>query len=300
VLVLPILSAAPYLGPYTPESNRLEFIYTPAAPTEPVAHSGFNPARQEASHPHQVLVLPAPHDEVLVPDLGSDKVWRLAKSDGEWTVVGYLSFPRGSGPRHAAFVDGVLYTVLELSNELAAHTFPPLPAEPTHIGTLSTLQGAPTHSTAASIHPGSVVYADQAPAEQRLPEPIPAVEPAPTPANDQGGDPQLAAEILVPPPLDGDATRRFIYVSNRNEPTALGDSISVFSAAPAFSLVRRIATGTKHLRGLAFSPAKAEYLAIAGQVAGGVKVYRRQTGGFLEEVEGATLDLADKSSIAWL
>ncbi|KAH7087938.1 3-carboxy-cis,cis-mucoante lactonizing enzyme [Auriculariales sp. MPI-PUGE-AT-0066] len=308
--VLPIIPAAPYLKPDILQFQAVEFMHTPAAPTEPVAHSGFNPERQEASHPHQVLVLPAPHDEVLVPDLGSDKIWRLAKAPGEaeWNIVGFVAFPRGSGPRHAAFVDGVLYTVLELSNELSAHQFPPLPEEPTHIKTHSTLTAAPTHSTKAAIHPSSIVYTDStSPTAASFDTTLTAATAAPSVPTPAGEDapPQLAAEILVPPPLKADGAARFVYVSNRNEPSALGDSISVFGTHPAFALVARIATGTQHLRGLEFSPAVGEYeagqfLALAGANGGGVKVYERKPRGVLELLETATLDLEGKSSIVWL
>ncbi|KAG9118777.1 hypothetical protein FRC07_006537, partial [Ceratobasidium sp. 392] len=39
--------------------------------------SGPNPSRQTSPHPHQVIEYGS---EYLVPDLGSDKVWRLTKS----------------------------------------------------------------------------------------------------------------------------------------------------------------------------------------------------------------------------
>ena len=43
-------------------------------------------------------------EELLIPDLGADKVWRMSKSGGEkWEIVGYVSYSPGVGPRHVAF-----------------------------------------------------------------------------------------------------------------------------------------------------------------------------------------------------
>ena len=66
--------------------------------------SGPNTARQESSHPHQVVAVPG-RNEILVPDLGADRTWRLAY-DGQQGVLslqGSVTYPPGSGPRHAVF-----------------------------------------------------------------------------------------------------------------------------------------------------------------------------------------------------
>ena len=69
--------------------------------------SGTGPCseRQETSHPHQVYHFNDKdlQDEILVPDLGADKIWRLAKSsNGEYENAGVISFDGnlGGGPRH--------------------------------------------------------------------------------------------------------------------------------------------------------------------------------------------------------
>ena len=45
-------------------------------------------------------------DEVLVPDLGADKIWRLIQSSestpADWVIQGQIEQPEGSGPRHIA------------------------------------------------------------------------------------------------------------------------------------------------------------------------------------------------------
>lgn len=64
---------------------------------------GPDPERQESSHPHHVIFHPD-REELLVPDLGGDKTWRLAKDEGgKWEVKGHVEYKPGSGPRHIAF-----------------------------------------------------------------------------------------------------------------------------------------------------------------------------------------------------
>ncbi|KAG8725144.1 hypothetical protein FRC09_007834 [Ceratobasidium sp. 395] len=86
--------------------------------------SGPNPDRQTSPHPHEVIEY---GNEFLVPDLGSDKIWRLTKtSTGALKNSGYIQQPAGSGPRHAVVKGNTLYTLHELSNTLTQQTIPPL------------------------------------------------------------------------------------------------------------------------------------------------------------------------------
>ena len=66
--------------------------------------SGPNTARQESSHPHQVVAVPG-RNEILVPDLGADRTWRLAYDgqQGALSLQGSVTYPPGSGPRHTVF-----------------------------------------------------------------------------------------------------------------------------------------------------------------------------------------------------
>ncbi|KAG2085483.1 hypothetical protein BD769DRAFT_1632796 [Suillus cothurnatus] len=104
-------------------------------------HVGRNKACQSSSHPHQVILNPLnqTEKELLVPDLGADKVWRLTKrSNGKWSICGHINFE--AGVAHDILTPEILlnvmtgstsYTLLELTLNLAVHTFPPLPAPPT-------------------------------------------------------------------------------------------------------------------------------------------------------------------------
>jgi len=66
--------------------------------------SGPNVDRQGSSHPHHVVAVPG-RNEILVPDLGSDRTWRFAYDDqrGVLSLRGSVTYPPGSGPRHAVF-----------------------------------------------------------------------------------------------------------------------------------------------------------------------------------------------------
>lgn len=74
--------------------------------------TGPDPDRQECAHIHQVFHVKE-HDEVLLPDLGGDRVHRLKKSaDGAWTVTGAIKYPGGVGPRHLAYRSECLHLII--------------------------------------------------------------------------------------------------------------------------------------------------------------------------------------------
>lgn len=101
IATLPISTAAPYLLSPNPWTLSMPF-----------EHVGLNKARQESSHPHQIIFNPLNdrEDELLVPDLGADKVWRLVKrSDGQWTIRGQVDLEAGGGPRHVVARGTLVY-----------------------------------------------------------------------------------------------------------------------------------------------------------------------------------------------
>ncbi|CAM1511482.1 Fc.00g089950.m01.CDS01 [Cosmosporella sp. VM-42] len=89
-------------------------------------HPGPNPNRQEAPHPHQVVLDPT-RRFLLVPDLGADLI-RIYLVDGEeyWlTKVDPLVVAPGSGPRHLSFAVAkertFMYVVTELANTVVGY-----------------------------------------------------------------------------------------------------------------------------------------------------------------------------------
>jgi len=78
--------------------------------------------RQEGPHAHAVVVLG--ENIILVPNLGSNCVWRLSRSAGIWapaTEVAFAAHP-GAGPRHAVVHPTLrfVFAINELSATVAA------------------------------------------------------------------------------------------------------------------------------------------------------------------------------------
>lgn len=218
--------------------------------------------RQEASHAHQVILVPELDNELFVPDLGADKVWRLTKSSGgakqgQWAIKGSVECPQGSGPRHTVYKDGILYTLLELTSELAAHAVRPDASDLLH--TTSTLVNRP--------------------------EPLGAM---------------LAAELLLSPTSSTYPTP-YLYASNRNDLHPEGDSIAIFSLANPNKpeLVKEVRTGLNHLRGMMFSANGGKWLVAGGVLGGGVKIFERVDEGLgLREI--AEVAVEQSTGFLWL
>ncbi|GAB2596702.1 hypothetical protein Aab01nite_72090 [Paractinoplanes abujensis] len=93
----------------------------PGERTDLLTLTGSGPVADRQAGPHAHMVFPL-RDEVLIADLGSDKVWRarLDPVAGRLTLLApAVSAPPGTGPRHVRFSpDGALFVVGELSGEL--------------------------------------------------------------------------------------------------------------------------------------------------------------------------------------
>lgn len=235
--VLPIMPEQPYFVDPSPEVIPFKGV-------------GPNKERQEQSHAHYAVKIPE-YDEVLVADLGADKIWRLKKEDNQYVIRGEIPFAAGAGPRHFAVygelanwrktvlyllssAEGVLYTICELSDVVTAHRLPLLPKD------------------------------------AELLDSIPLASP-----------PNLPAELLIPPPNASFPTP-YIYVSDRNDPSPEGDLISILEpidASKKLKLVAQVRSGLNHLRGLVFGGPDDKYLIAGGQNGGGVKVFERVDGG---------------------
>jgi len=80
-----------------------------------------------------------------VPDLGADVVRRFKSGDdGSLRFRGHIQYALGGGPRHVAFHDGYLYTLLELTSTVVKHRFPPLPSLPTFVKSTPTMSNPPS------------------------------------------------------------------------------------------------------------------------------------------------------------
>lgn len=91
------------------------------APSQILRHEGSGPRqdRQESSHIHFAGYAPG-ESHVLVADLGTDQLRAYAiEQDGSLADAGIASkLPPGSGPRHFAVRDQLIYVVCELDHQL--------------------------------------------------------------------------------------------------------------------------------------------------------------------------------------
>lgn len=235
------------------------------ASTSTLSFEGSGPciARQEKSHPHQAYFY-SETEELLVPDLGADKIWRLVKVGGMWTVKGAVDFERGHGPRHLLVHDGILYTIGELTATLHAHILSPLPSSPTLLKYIDTLD--------TPLPPGNLEY--------------------------------LPAEILISPPSPISPPLLYVSNRNEPHPEGDAIAIYTPSSKASdtpFAKVGRFRTGLKNLRGIMFSP-DGKYLIAGGSVEGGIKIFERLAGGLnFKEVALLQGEGAEKAtSFVWL
>lgn len=203
-----------------------------------------------ASNPHMVL---EHGDELFVSDLGGDKIWRLGKcsTTGEYTIHGFIAHPTGSGPRHIAIVNDILYTVHETASTLTSQKIPSYPNGTSEF--ISNVSVAPTDGPADGAW--------------------------------------FAAELLAPPKSTASpiqylyATNR--NIANRSpdgDHDPRGDPIAIFEASAdgTLTLVKQVYTGLEELRGVEFGAVGSgaeEYLVATGAQSGGVAVYKRVDGG---------------------
>ncbi|KXN82927.1 hypothetical protein AN958_02010 [Leucoagaricus sp. SymC.cos] len=218
------------------------------------------------SHPHMVL---EHGDEVLVPDLGQDTIWRLVqngRNPGSFVIQGSIPQPAGSGPRHIAIFEDRLFTLHETASTLTVQAVPAAPNGTSPI--LSDVSTVPPGK-----HPEGAIFA--------------------------------ASEILIPNPTRR-FPKPYIYVSNRNTGTQLdprGDTVAIFELLnkgtnnEKLQLVNQIFTGLQQIRGM-----DAEEFLIAAGVAGnaGTIMLRRTEAGRNMELIARNLDVPTRSTFVWL
>lgn len=247
-------------SPLTFDNSAPEIVF-PLTSTSPTA----------VSHPHMAL---EHNNEVLVPDLGGDTIWRLGRTGGpgQYTIHGSIPQPAGSGPRHISIYNHRLFTLHELSSTLTVQRIPEAP------------NGTSSIIASASIKP----------------------------PNPPQNSTFAAAEILIPTPTEMFPVP-YIYVSNRNTGTQdpRGDTIAIFEHVhqgtpfEGLKLVRQVYTGLDQIRGMEIGPVDergGEKYLIASGFAGtaGVLVFRRTEGGRNLELVAKNLEIPTRTSFVWL
>jgi len=248
------------------------------------------------SNPHMSLEV---KDEVFVPDLGGDKIWRIVRNGapGNFKVQGQIDVDKGTGPRHIAVHDNILFTVHETASTLTAQAIP----------------AGPNGTALPLIANVTTVPADALPGSQFA-----------------------AAEILISTPTDAFPSP-LIYVSNRNiSPNVTdprGDTIAIFefvngTDAPSSTGVRRmlrrslsrrqdagagaggqltliaqIPTGLQQIRSMALGRVDDggdEFIIAGANTEGGVAVFQRVDGGRNLTLAARNLDLGNRTSFVFV
>ncbi|KAF2761168.1 putative isomerase YbhE [Pseudovirgaria hyperparasitica] len=209
---------------------------------------GPDPARQDASHPHQVLTDPT-GAYIFSPDLGADtvRVYSVEKENGMLSECPGLNVTGGSGPRHAAFwtppssysrisrtrAGTKLFVLNELKNTISAYSV----FYPAH--------GCPSFNKTQELSP------------------YPENKAAPSGAG--------AGEIHV--------NGQFIYTSNRNDGSFSGnDSIATWSISPMGDMSFLTLTPSYGSYPRTFSINKAgDKMAIGNQISSNVAIVSRDT-----------------------
>ena len=123
--------------------------------------TGFHTSRQASPHPHSIITSPG-DDYVLVPDLGSDKVFiyetRWQDDELKLKNTGAIDCKAGAGPRHVVFHpdENFIYVVNELDATIAAFKYEPKGKNFKNIQIISTIPPDFTVSNAPAevkIHP---------------------------------------------------------------------------------------------------------------------------------------------------
>jgi len=102
---------------------------------------------------------------------------------------------------------------------------------------------------------------------------------------------------------DGDThSAPFLYATNRNDPSAAGDTVAIFSlenpARPV--LIAEVHTGLRHLRGATIGGEDGRWMVLGGMMGGGVKVYERVDGGRSLKEIAALPDIEEPTGFLWL
>ncbi|ODN97479.1 hypothetical protein L198_04046 [Cryptococcus wingfieldii CBS 7118] len=217
--------------------------------------------RQQSSHVHQIVLF---EDEIIVPDLGSNVVWRLKWDGQEIQLKGEIGgFEEGDGPRHCVIhPDGLyIYVLSEISSHLTVHA-------------LSTA-GPPVKRF--SLLP---------PKDDGAPRPTGASEIVLLPALSAHGPLLLIASNRDSPVSENDTLALFSV-----SPTQ-GDLISRKEEGWAKGLGR-------HLRGVS-SDASGRWVVVLGRDAGGVKVFERAGEDGLELKEVGRMEVDNTVAPLWV
>ncbi|KAF8235215.1 putative isomerase YbhE [Tricholoma matsutake] len=237
------------------------------------------PVGNGPSHPHMSLEFGG---EVYVPDLGADKIWRLGKDRaGKYKVQGQIDVEPGSGPRHIAIRDNILFTLNEKRSTLTAQNIPPAP-NGTTLPLMANVSIIPSSAHNPHFAAGEIIISTPS---QMFPDPLIYV-------SNRNLDQQ--------PDAPGDSIAIFEFVretgtgtggkSPCNSPSRMrAPSLNFHPKRQAsgqsgycFNLVAQVFTPLKQIRSMSIGPIENggdEFLIAGAAAEGGISMYRRVEGG---------------------
>ncbi|KAJ7100708.1 Lactonase, 7-bladed beta-propeller-domain-containing protein [Mycena belliarum] len=261
------------------------------------------------SNPHMSLEF---KDEILVPDLGADKIWRIGRdgAPGKFKVQGQINIDKGAGPRHIAVLDNILFTIHEKTSALTAQVIPDGPNGTTN-PLLANISIIPADALKGSQFAAAEIFIS--PATAAFPNPLIYVSNRNISPNvtDPRGDtiaifefvngtdsaaPDPAPEACPPP------NRRRMLRQSRHmrEANARADEAA---AAPQLRLLAQVPTGLQQIRSMALGRADGggDAFVIAGaNTVGGVAVFKRVDGGRNLTLVARNNELENRTSFVFL
>ncbi|KAG6873715.1 hypothetical protein C0995_012179 [Termitomyces sp. Mi166 len=221
----------------------------------------------------------------LLSTMGGDKIWRLVRdgAPGNFKVQGQINVDAGSGPRHIAIHDNVLFIVSETVSTLTAMEIPPAPngtASPL-IANISTI---PPNSLNAKFAAAEILISTPT---SQFPDPLIYVSNRNLgPEFDPRGD-TIAIFEFKKTSTDTVTNRASANKKKmlRRPPRDIQTSVTSTSR---LSLIAQVPTGLKQIRSMSLGPVTSggdEFLVAGANVDGGVAMFRRANGGrYLIEV----------------
>ncbi|KAF5374093.1 hypothetical protein D9615_008896 [Tricholomella constricta] len=233
------------------------------------------PVGDGPSHPHMSLEY---NGEVFVPDLGANKIWRLVNDGaaGKFKVQGQIDVDAGSGPRHIAIHDNILFTLNELTSTLTAQYIPRAP-NGTALPLIANVSIVPPHTYKGKFAAAEILISKPS---EKYPDPLIYV-------SNRNLGPEFDSR--------GDTIAIFEYKKGTSSPECSSLSHSAKRMVrrahhirrrdpgnPSLSLVAQVFTGLKQIRSMSLGPVEGggdEFLVAGANVDGGVVMFRRVDGG---------------------
>ncbi|KAL0568979.1 hypothetical protein V5O48_012997 [Marasmius crinis-equi] len=252
------------------------------------------------SNPHMSLEF---NGEVFIPDLGGDKIWRVVKDEnGNFTVHGQIDQDAGSGPRHIAIQDDILFTLHETTSTLTAQRISAAPDFNTTLPLIANVSIVPPNQLNGTKFAGAELLISQV--SEKFPNPLIYVSNRNIGETiDPNGDTIAIFEFTngtAAASTNGTvaATKRMHRRSKWARQTDAGAE-----ADGALTLLAQIPTGLQQIRSMALGRVDDggdEFIIAGANTAGGVAVFQRVDGGRNLTLVAKNEEIANRTSFVFI